>query len=221
MWVMKSQKSVANMGLMPFVTLLTKFLDEHEASIASTAPALTSLDKQRRGKLRLGGEKAVPIVAALVKKYGLESPSLQAETMTANMATAQSLVPVQKRLETLNKRMEDEIFNAHSAGWAATSDGYAQLTRMAKKNGEIATAIAPVQQYFARRSKSTTEQVGGVAPATKAKTGKKAKAEARLEKEATEAQAMVAGEQPAQAQEATAAPTTPVVTPAAAATPQA
>ncbi len=147
-------------SLVTFVDALTKFLDEHEPSIASTAPALTALDKKRRAKFRLGGEKAVPVIAALVTKYGLESGVLRPAVMTSRLADAEGLVPIQKRMEALTKRLGDEIFNARSACWEETTNGYVQLARLAKKNGEIETALETVKAYFARRFKKDGAREG-------------------------------------------------------------
>jgi hypothetical protein len=205
---------VAKGGLEAFIAELGKFLDAHISLISADAPALTGAAKARATRLRLGGEKAVSVIAALVTQHGLESSQLSASTMTGQLTRATSLVPTHKRLEQLTKRMGDEIFVAQSTSWEQATSGYAQLQRLAKKNGEIATALAPVQQYFARRHKSVTEEVTGVDPAAspKPKTGKKAKATARLEKAAQEAAALNASSTATAATAAPVATTTPAPT---------
>ena len=134
-------------------------LDEAKAllktisALVGSPPALTATDRKRSSKLRKGGEAVIPAVAALANQFGLAVPGLPTATMLAQLNKAQSLVPLHKQMVTALKKVEDSIFLAHSESWSSTTVHYTMLQRLAKKDGDLAKALAPVSQFFAARSR--------------------------------------------------------------------
>ena len=50
------------------------------------------------------------------------------------------------------------MFSANSESWSAATVHYTMLRRLAKENGDLETALAPVNQFFAQRSPAVTAE---------------------------------------------------------------
>ncbi|MGO8993770.1 MAG: hypothetical protein ACLQVI_10615 [Polyangiaceae bacterium] len=121
-------------------------------AIAGPALALTAKDRRRAVRLRKGGEKVIPTITALSEQFGLSVPSYPASAITANVTQANSLVAVHKQLVTATKQVSDAIFSAQSKGWEGATVHYSVLKRLARTDGDLATALAPVTEFFAQKS---------------------------------------------------------------------
>jgi hypothetical protein len=132
-----------------------KMLDAAEALLAAEPLALTALEKRRLAKMRKGGDQVVRTLAPLATEYGLASSTLDSQTMVARLADAQALLPLQQRIVMLSKRVDDLVFRAHADAWLIALEFYAVLRRKAATNGDVAVALASVQQFFAYRHPST------------------------------------------------------------------
>jgi hypothetical protein len=121
--------------------------------ILGPAPMLTAQSRQRSAKLRKGGEMVIQTVATLSANFGLTIPSHPTETMLVAAKQAESLIPLHKALVTVTKQVEDLMFLANSESWAAATMHYSVLKRLAKSNGDLETALSPVEEFFAFRSK--------------------------------------------------------------------
>jgi len=64
---------------------------------------------------------------------------------------ATQLVPLQKQIERMTKRVQTRMFGAQSSAWGGSSKLYAVLKRLSKDDGELATGLEPVEQYFNHR----------------------------------------------------------------------
>jgi hypothetical protein len=120
--------------------------------IIGTAPALSVKDRKRSPKLRKGGETVIPTVAALSDRFGLTVADHPTTTMVQSAKKAQSLIPLYKQLVLATKQVADQMFSANSESWGSATVHYTMLKRLAKTNGDLETALAPVEQFFAHRS---------------------------------------------------------------------
>jgi hypothetical protein len=179
-------------------------------AIVGTAPALTAKDRQRSAKLRKGGETVIPTVATLSEQFGLTVSSHPTKTMVAKAKQAQSLIPLHKQLVTATKNVADQMFSANSESWAAAQVHYSMLRRLAKTDGDLATALAPIEEFFARRSTSVRAERSAKKAALKAAKAPKAPAAAEAG-EASSAIAPAVAQAPALAAEVTPVSATPAV----------
>jgi hypothetical protein len=125
------------------------------ASITATAGpplALTAKDKVRAVRLRKGGEKVIPTITALSQQFGINLPSHPISVITANVEQAKNLTAIQKQLVTATKQVSDAIFKAQSTSWEGATVHYSVLKRIGKTDGDLATALAPVTEFFAKKT---------------------------------------------------------------------
>jgi hypothetical protein len=127
------------------------FLDSI-TTIAGPAPALTSKDRKRSLKLRKGGEKVIPTLLAISDRIGLSVPSHPTSAIRANLDKVKALSPVHESVVSAQKHLGDAIFEAQSASWEGATTHYVMLRRLAKTDGDVANALAPVTEYFAKKS---------------------------------------------------------------------
>jgi hypothetical protein len=121
-------------------------------AVAGPAPALSAKDRIRSVKLRKGGEKVIPTITALSEQFGIVVPMVPTSAITSNLDKSKQLVAAQKQLEAVAKHLSDAIFAAQSDGWEGATLHYTVLKRLAKMNGSLETALAPVTQFFAQKS---------------------------------------------------------------------
>jgi hypothetical protein len=121
-------------------------------AIAGPPLALTGKQRQRAVRLRKGGEKVIPTITTLSDQYGLTVPSFPTSAIKANVAQASNLVAVHKQLVIATKQVADAIFKADSQSWEGATVHYSVLKRLAKTNGDIAAALAPVSEFFAKKT---------------------------------------------------------------------
>jgi hypothetical protein len=194
-----------------------KALAEKITALVGPPPALTKTTIQRSAKLRKGGASVVQTVAMLSDQFGLVVPSNPTSAMVEKVTKAQALVALHKQLVAATKHVADAMFEAQSESWAGATVHYSMLRRLAKSDGNIATALQPVTQFFAARSTAVAEE-------DKAKRGGarkgSAKAKAyRASQKAVNANAPAPSE--SQASATSEAPTTPAAQTGAPASPQA
>jgi len=178
------------------------------SAMAGPALALTGKDRRRAVRLRKGGEKVIPTLTALSEQFGIDLPSHPTSAITANVNKANSLVAVHKQLVTATKQVADAIFKAQSESWDGATVHYTVLKRLAKSDGDLATALAPVKQFFAQKSPAVV----------KAEDEKRGHRKGVKEPKVSPTTPAAATEEPTSAQ-APAAPTAPASAPAPAAAP--
>jgi hypothetical protein len=139
--------------------------------LVGPAPALSANDVRRSLKLRKGGASIIPTVAALSEQFGLNVPSHPTATMLAKSKQAESLIPLQQKMASALKQVNDVIFAAQSESWESATVHYTMQKRLSGTNGDLEAAIAPVQQFFARRNAAVLaeeKETKAVRKATKA-----------------------------------------------------
>jgi hypothetical protein len=125
--------------------------------IVGKSPALTGKERIRSVKLRKGGETVIPTVAALSAQFGLTVASHPTDAMVASAKKAQSLIALHKQLVAATKNVSDQMFTANSESWAAATVHYSMLRRLARTDGDLATALAPVTKFFSSRSATVVQ----------------------------------------------------------------
>jgi hypothetical protein len=148
--VSKSARSGAM--LEAFVAQSKSKLDDVEAKLGTEAPQLTADDKRRTAKLRKGGDRIVEHLGVVLASARIDAAGLSVDQMLSDLERAQTLEELQRRIDSLSKRVSDEVFAARASSWSTAMAGYAVLQRMANNNGEIAAQIEPVATFFAYRT---------------------------------------------------------------------
>jgi hypothetical protein len=139
-----------NAAIEQYVQQTVSNLDAVEVSLGAD-PALSPAQKRHAAKLRKGGAAVLAQLGNLATQQQLESPALQVSDMTVSLGKAQALQPLADRLAAFSKHVNDVIFMSQSSALVIGQQFYALLQRRAKANAELATALAPVANYFARR----------------------------------------------------------------------
>jgi hypothetical protein len=121
-------------------------------AVAGPPLALTVKERRRTVRLRKGGEKVIPTITALSEQYGINVPSHPTSDITASLEQAKNLVAIHKQLVTATKHVSDAIFQAESKGWQGATVHYSVLKRLARTDGDIAEALAPVSEFFAKKA---------------------------------------------------------------------
>jgi hypothetical protein len=178
-------------------------------ALVGNPPALTAADMKRATKLRKGGEKVIPTIAALANQFGLTIASHPVEAMVGKMNQASSLAPLHKKLVAATKQVGDAIFQAQSESWESAAVHYATLRYLAVKDGDVAKTLAPVTQYFSRRSSAVVDAEDAKRGGKKgSNAAKAAKAQAK-DAEAPGSESPAPAAAPAATQTATPSPTAP------------
>jgi hypothetical protein len=130
---------------------ISSFLDVVEPKLGPEPTVTTSTQKKRIAKPRKGADKVLPVIASIVQQHGLDSTSLSSKSVMDAYTTAQTLVPLQTRLQKMAKRVGDTAFGAQTDAWGMGLQLYAMLKRRAQTDGQVAEQIAPLAQVFSYR----------------------------------------------------------------------
>ena len=169
-----------NAALEQYVQQTVTQLDTFEVGLGND-PALTPAQKRHALKFRKGGDKIIGQLGNLAQQEQLESPALNVDDMMATLGKAQALQPLSDRVAAFAKHVTDVVFKAESDSLAMAQQFYALLQRRALTDNELATSLAPVVTFFARKPKAKAP--GAL---TKPQTKATAKAVNTLKKNAPE-----------------------------------
>lgn len=193
-----------NAALALFAQQCVAQLDTMQAGLGGDPP-LTPTQKRHASKLRKGGAAFATQVGNLATQQQLESPALQVSPMLASIARAEALQALAARATAFAKQVGDIIFQSESDAFVVAQQFYALLQKRAAFDATLAASLAPVQGFFARRSKGRAAQ-GGL---TKAQVRAGKKAQKALAKNAAEQQKLPANEPAPAAASATPSPVPP------------
>jgi hypothetical protein len=183
-----SKSTKSNPSLADVVAQANSQLDDTEAKLGAQAPQLTAADKRRSVKFRKGAERIIPALATLLRSAGIDTTGLSVDQMTSDLQRAQTLQPLQARLQSMSKRVDDEVFTAQTSSLSTATSGYALLQHMSKRNGDIAKQLEPISDFFAYRNPNT-ETAKAKAP-KRVRTAKSnlSSSQARIDSQAADAQ---------------------------------
>jgi hypothetical protein len=139
-----------NAALEQYVQQTVSQLDAVEVGLGSD-PALTPTQKRHALKFRKGGDKIIGQIGNLAQQQQLGSPGLSVTDMLGTLGKAQALQPLSDRVHAFAQHVDDVVFKAESDSFAMAQQFYALLQRRALTDGELATAMAPVVVFFARK----------------------------------------------------------------------
>jgi hypothetical protein len=163
--------NVTNASGQPAATPVDTCLSHVEQAVAAidagSAP-LSTKEKKRMLKLRKGGEKFIPQIAALCNANGLELPSHPLDAMVAAVATAQSYAAVHERTTVLLKMIEDNVLRAHSEAWQTATLMYSMLCPIAKRDANVAETLAPIKAFLATGKRSSKKAASSQTPTVQA-----------------------------------------------------
>ncbi len=142
---------------LPYLATCTTLLSQFDAAFPKTDP-LTALDKKRTGKAKKGSERYASQLVALAKEFGVSLGSVPLDEIQDASAEAQQLVPLQKQMERMMARVKNRMFTVQATSWSGSTKLYTVLKRLSKDDGEIATGLAPVEQYFNHRHPLVAKQ---------------------------------------------------------------
>jgi hypothetical protein len=77
--------------------------------------------------------------------------------MQADLDKLKALSPLHEGVVSAEKHLGDAIFQAQSRVWEAATVHYTVLQRLARTNGDIANALAPVTEFFAHKAPSVVK----------------------------------------------------------------
>lgn len=112
-------------------------------------PALTPAARNRRLKMRRGGEKYLATLATLCASNGLEIVGHSTAEMPKKLETVQQLAPLRKAVTELLKMLDDQAMRAETECWQTATLMYSMLRPLARRDGNVAEVLAPMEQFFA------------------------------------------------------------------------
>jgi hypothetical protein len=162
-------------SVLTWIQQCTAMLEQVAAAMPSD-DALTATDRIRMPKSRKGAERYIPQLVALAQQYGVSLALVPLDAIASDAAEAAALVPLQKQIEQLNTRISNRMFSVQSTSWSGSSKLYAVLRRLSKDNGNLATGLAPIAEFFSYRHPSVAENHPKTAKGKEALAAKKAAA---------------------------------------------
>jgi hypothetical protein len=137
------------------------------AILALDAPALTVAERRGFAKLRKGGEKFIPQIAAIATSWLVQIRTQPTAAMLAATQTAATLEPLATLLAGFVQEIQDTGLQANSVSWGTASALYSVLKRMSRKDPTLKTQLAPVADFFKYRNPATKVPKEGTAPGKK------------------------------------------------------
>ncbi len=122
---------------------------EHASAALAGAPVLDAAARKRAVKPRVGGQMAVPAIAALVARYDLP-PCVSRTDAVALVAYAASLRELLRPVALLEQRIKDEVLRAEGEAWKMTTQAFGVLEELAPAVPELASDLAEVEPWFRR-----------------------------------------------------------------------
>ena len=140
---------------------------EKASEALPVAAPLSSDERRKMPKLRKGGEKFIPVLTALSSQNGISVPTHPTDAMVSRIEEAQILAPLRKRVAEVLKSIDDSILRAQGESWETATLLYSVLRPIARKNANVALALAPLEEFFSHRHKSVTSKKTATKKATK------------------------------------------------------
>lgn len=134
--------------------------------------ALTPSERQALPYPRKGGERFYPTLIALAKKYDLQMPAYPLAAIEAELQQAGLLAPLEHSVAELVTRLSDTQRRRQAEAWSTATMTYSMLVRLARRDGDVAEAIAPLREFFARPAKVKSTKSAAAAPAAAAQAAK-------------------------------------------------
>jgi hypothetical protein len=135
------------------VTEALALIEQVTTLLALTSQSVTVKQRKAATRSRKGMEKVIPTLANLSTEHGVSVPKQPTSGMTSNLALVSQLEDVQTKLTGLLTLVGNNIDVARSASWNTGTTLYGMLTKAAHRDPQLKSQLAPVQEYFAYRTK--------------------------------------------------------------------
>ncbi len=158
-----------NKGTFPLstaqISATTSFVEKASQQLAD-APSLNAIERRRVLKLKNGAQLVVPTIAALVKKYEVQSRHMSMDDASSAVAYAASLRALVGPVTLLLTRIKDEILRSEGGAWKNATVSYGMLQKVATGVPDLAVELAAVEQWFRRGHARAKAQAAAAVTAT-------------------------------------------------------
>jgi hypothetical protein len=130
-----------------------ELLDKVIAALAlPQSQALTTKQRKSATRSRKGMEKVIGTLASLSTEHGVAVPKQPTATMASNLALVSQLEPVKTKLVSLLQLVQDNMDSAGSGSWNTATTLYGMLQKVAHRDSQLKSQLAPVKEFFAYRT---------------------------------------------------------------------
>jgi peptidoglycan hydrolase CwlO-like protein len=135
-----------------------ELLDQVVAALAlPTPPSLTTKQRKAATRSRKGMERVIPTLANLSKEHGVSVPKQSTSQMTSQLALVSELEPVQQKLVGILTLVGNTLDDARSSSWTTGTTLYGMLRKVAYRDPQLGSQLAPVKEFFAYRTAAAQE----------------------------------------------------------------
>jgi len=185
---------------------IVTLLDQVTATLAlPPSQALTTKQRKAATRSRKGMDKVVTTLSTLSVEHGVSVPKQPTSQMTSNLALANQLEPVVQKLLGLLTLVGNNVDLARSGSWNTATTLYGMLQRVAHRDPELRSQLAPVKEFFAYRTPAAKK----AHPKQKSKKAALAAAQQAAAQASAQGSASATPETPAAATASTNAPAAP------------
>jgi hypothetical protein len=157
-------------------------------------------------------EKVITTLSDLSNEHGIVYPKQPASVMTSNLALVTQLESVKNKLVSALTLVQDNIDGVRSDTWSGSMTLYGMLQKVAHRDSQLRSQLAPVKEFFAYRTPAAKK----AHPKQKSKKAALAAEKEAAAKAAAESSAATGSQAPAAGTASTnpgSAPASNVVTP--------
>jgi hypothetical protein len=129
-----------------------ELLDQVIAKLALPTQVLTAKQRKAATRSRKGMEKVIKTLANLSDEHGVTVPKQPTSQMTSNIALASQLDPVKQKLVSALTLVQDNMDDAGSSSWNTATTLYGMLQKVAHRDSQLKSQLAPVKEFFAFRT---------------------------------------------------------------------
>jgi hypothetical protein len=129
-----------------------KLLDQVIAALALPSQSVTAKQKRAATRSRRGMEKVIPTLASLSTEHGVAVPKQSTSQMTSNLALVTELESVQQKLVGILTLVGNNLDATRSGSWNTATTLYGMLQKVAHRDPQLRSQLAPVQEFFAYRT---------------------------------------------------------------------
>ncbi|MGO8994916.1 MAG: hypothetical protein ACLQVI_16495 [Polyangiaceae bacterium] len=127
-------------------------LDLAIAALALPTQTLTAKQRKAATRSRKGMEKVISTLATLSTEQGVTVPKQPTSEMTSNLVLVSQLDPVKQKLVSALTLVQDNMDNAGSTSWNTATTLYGMLQKVAHRDSQLKSQLAPVKEFFAYRT---------------------------------------------------------------------
>jgi hypothetical protein len=147
-------------SLVDQVAQAVKLLDSVAAMVSVSKSSLTQADRRKAIKMKTGGEKFVPVIAEMAKRFNVNIGTHPVNAMMEKLTQVQTLDPLLKRATLLTQQLSDASLSGSADVWDSATVLYGTLKRVSRRNGEVQTTLAPVKEFFGRHAIAASPSKG-------------------------------------------------------------